>query len=190
LKPDFYWSRFNRAKALVALGDISSAAKDYEYLLSRDPSNEDVKNRLYQLRAPIAQPKLPDLSLPQSASGVSISIPMKIDGGVFVVPVEINNAITLDFIIDSGASDVSIPADVVSTLIRTGTIQDGDFIGSQSYVLGDGSKAPSDVFIIRSLKLGNYVIRNVRGAIASPRAPLLLGQSFLQNFKSWSIDNA
>jgi clan AA aspartic protease (TIGR02281 family) len=179
LKPDFYWSRFNRAGALVALGDIRSAAKDYEYLLSRDPSNEDLKNKLYQLRAPIAQ----------STSGVSISIPMKNDGGIFVIPVEINGAITLDFIVDSGASDVSIPADVVSTLIRTGTIQDSDFIGTQTYVLADGSTAPSHVFLIRSLKLGDHIVRNVRGSIASPRAALLLGQSFLQNFKSWSIDN-
>lgn len=49
-------------------------------------------------------------------------IQLKSDGGIFVVPVLINGAITLDFVVDSGASDVSIPADVASTLIRTGTI--------------------------------------------------------------------
>ena len=49
---------------------------------------------------------------------------MRIEGGVYVVPVLINNAITLDFIVDSGAADVSIPADVVMTLMRTGTIKD------------------------------------------------------------------
>jgi Aspartyl protease len=41
-------------------------------------------------------------------------------GGTFVIPVLINGQITLNFTIDSGAADVSIPADVVSTLIRTG----------------------------------------------------------------------
>jgi hypothetical protein len=35
-----------------------------------------------------------------------------------------NDAITLDFTIDSGAADVSIPADVVMTLMRTGTINE------------------------------------------------------------------
>lgn len=50
-------------------------------------------------------------------------VQMKDDGGVFVVPVEINSAITLDFVVDSGASDVSIPADVVSVLIRKHMIQ-------------------------------------------------------------------
>jgi hypothetical protein len=56
------------------------------------------------------------------------TVQLKNDGGIFVVPVEINGAITLDFVVDSGASDVSLPADVVSTLIRTGTIGAADFV--------------------------------------------------------------
>jgi clan AA aspartic protease (TIGR02281 family) len=116
-------------------------------------------------------------------------VQLKSDGAIFVVPVEINGAITLDFVIDSGASDVSLPADVVSTLIRTRTIQSSDFVGKQTYVLADGSEAPSAVFIIRSLKVGNHLVENVRGVIAPAQGFLLLGQSFLRNFKSWSIDN-
>jgi hypothetical protein len=38
-------------------------------------------------------------------------------GGVYLVPIRINDTITLDAIVDSGASDVSMPADVVLTLI-------------------------------------------------------------------------
>ena len=117
-------------------------------------------------------------------------IPLKNESGIFVVPVEINGAITLDFVVDSGASDVSVPADVVSTLIRTRTIGPSDFVGQQTYVLADGSEAPSDIFIIRSLKVGDHVVQNVRASIASHKATLLLGQSFLRHFKSWSIDNA
>lgn len=36
---------------------------------------------------------------------------------------------------DSGAADVSIPADVVMTLMRTGTLRPGDFLGTQTYRL-------------------------------------------------------
>ena len=43
-------------------------------------------------------------------------MPMVPEGGTFVVPVRINDQITLKFVIDSGASDVSVPADVVMTL--------------------------------------------------------------------------
>jgi clan AA aspartic protease (TIGR02281 family) len=119
-----------------------------------------------------------------------IVIPLRNENGIFVVPVEINSKITLDFVIDSGASDVSVPADVVSVLIRTGTIRSSDFIGQQTYILADGTEVPSPVFTIRSLKVGGHIVENVRGSIASPKATLLLGQSFLRHFRSWSIDNA
>jgi hypothetical protein len=56
-------------------------------------------------------------------------------GGVYVVPVLINDAVTLKFVIDSGAGDVSIPADVVLTMIRAGTLTDADFIGQRTYLL-------------------------------------------------------
>jgi hypothetical protein len=41
-----------------------------------------------------------------------IEVALKKQGGIFVVPVQINGAITLDFTVDSGAADVSVPADV------------------------------------------------------------------------------
>jgi TPR repeat protein/predicted aspartyl protease len=117
------------------------------------------------------------------------SVPMRIEGGTYVVPVLINDAITLDFIVDSGAADVSIPADVVSTLMRTKTLKETDFLGEQTYVLADGSKVPSQTFVIRSLKVGNTVLENVHGSVASVHGTLLLGQTFLSRFKSWSVDN-
>jgi predicted aspartyl protease len=57
-------------------------------------------------------------------------------------------------------------------------------------VLADGSKVPSQTFVIRSLKVGNKVLENVRGSVASVHGNLLLGQTFLSHFKSWSVDNA
>jgi hypothetical protein len=118
------------------------------------------------------------------------SITLRTDGGVLMVPVQINGALTLDFIIDSGAADVAIPADVVSTLMRTRTLKRTDFIGERTYVLADGSEVPSQAFTIRSLKVGSHIIENVQGSIASAKATPLLGQSFLRHFKSWAIDNA
>jgi gag-polyprotein putative aspartyl protease len=116
-------------------------------------------------------------------------IALKREGGILVVPVAINNAITLNFVIDSGAADVSIPADVVMTLIRTGTLNETDFIGHAIYQLADGSRVPSETFRIRVLKVGDREIENVTGSLARVEGNLLLGQSFLKRFKSWSIDN-
>ena len=98
-------------------------------------------------------------------------------------------AFTLNFIVNSGAADVSIPADVVMTLMRTGTLKDSDFLGEKISVLADGTRFPSQTFRIRSRKVGNQVLENVNGSVASVKGSLLLGQSFLSRLKSWSVGN-
>ena len=122
--------------------------------------------------APTSSPTKSD-----SIRSLMIAIPLQKEGGIFVVPVAINSVITLNFIVDSGASDVSIPADVVSTLWRTGTLKQTDFT-EQIYILADGSKIPSKTFRIRSMKVGHRVVENVTGSIAPMSGSLLLGQSF------------
>ncbi|HEV2201546.1 MAG TPA: retroviral-like aspartic protease family protein [Bryobacteraceae bacterium] len=117
-------------------------------------------------------------------------VPMLQEGGVYKVRVLINGRLTLSFIVDSGAADVGIPADVVTTLMRTGTIAQSDFIGSRTYTLADGSTTSSRTFRIRSLGVGDTVLQDVIGSVANEKGDLLLGQSFLGRFKSWSIDNA
>jgi predicted aspartyl protease len=97
---------------------------------------------------------------PQPLSGMGESaVPMISDGGTFKVPVTINRQLTLNFVVDSGAADVSIPADVFMTLVRTGTITDADFLDKQTYQLADGSTIPSQRFVIRTLKIGDKTWR-------------------------------
>ncbi len=123
----------------------------------------------------------------KQSPGLDVRLEKK--GGILVVPVRINDAIDLNFIVDSGASDVSIPADVVLTLLRTGTLSEDDFLGKRDYTLADGTTVPSTIFRVRSLKVGNRVLKNVTGSVASVKGPLLLGQSFLGRFRAWHIDN-
>jgi hypothetical protein len=117
------------------------------------------------------------------------AIKMEESGGVYVVPVRFNNSLTLDAIVDSGATDVSIPADVILVLMRTKTVTQADFLGQQTYVLADGSMVPSQQLLIRSIKVGSITVENVVASIASVNGSILLGQSFLRKFRSWSIDN-
>jgi predicted aspartyl protease len=118
-----------------------------------------------------------------------VEVPLKEDSGIFVVPVEINGAITLDFAVDSAAGNVTIPADVYYTLIRTGTIKDSDIVGQRTVVLADGSQSKLPTFTIRSLRVGDKVIENVNASVLPLEGQLLLGQSFFARFKSWSLDN-
>lgn len=119
------------------------------------------------------------------------NVPLVADRGVYTVPVLINEALTLDFIVDSGASDVVLPTDTVVTLLRSRTLSRSDFLPGQSVTLADGSTVLSARFMIRSLRVGNNTLTNVPGSVggSGPTAPLLLGQTFLSRFKSWKMDS-
>ena len=119
----------------------------------------------------------------------AIEVPLVKEGGVYTVPVRINDVLTLDFIIDSGAAEVQVPADVALTLLRTGTISQSDFLPGETYRLADGSTTKSSRFNIKELKVGDYSVKQVAAGISDIQGPLLLGQSFLSKAPSWSQDN-
>jgi clan AA aspartic protease (TIGR02281 family) len=198
----------NYVEALRLFGfAIAKELPEAEYnlgdLYGRPWAKQDLKASLFWMRQAASHGYAPAQKLvgkppftepeavthPTQSGTFRVEAPLKKEGGTFVVPVQINGAITLDFTVDSGAADVSVPADVFSTLARTGTIRDSDIIGEETYVLADGSKSLSVTFTIRSLKVGDRIVENVRGSVAPSRGSLLLGQSFLERFKSWSIDN-
>jgi clan AA aspartic protease (TIGR02281 family) len=119
----------------------------------------------------------------------SESIPLIHEHGTLQVPVVINGKISLNFTIDSGATDVSIPATVFSTLARNGTVSREDILDKRMYKLADGSGEISQRFRIRSLRVGKLEVRDVIASVGDSGGLLLLGQSFLSRLKSWSIDN-
>jgi clan AA aspartic protease (TIGR02281 family) len=138
-------------------------------------------------RRPITD--FPTASVEQRAVNQGHAVLMEESGGTYVVPVRINGAITLNFVVDTGASDVLLPVDVVLTLARTGTIAEGDYIGDEAYHLADGSTIKSARFVLRQLQVGDQVLQNVPASIGDVRGVPLLGQSFLSQFTSWTIDN-
>lgn len=115
-------------------------------------------------------------------------IPLVKVGGVYTLPVEINGVMKLDFILDTGASEVCIPADVASTLLRTRTISAEDFLPGSKYTLADGSVLDSPRFIIREMNIAGTKIRNVAASVMPAKGNLLLGQSLLERLGSWSFD--
>jgi clan AA aspartic protease (TIGR02281 family) len=117
------------------------------------------------------------------------SIPLIHAHGTLQVPVVINGKMSLNFTIDSGATDVSIPATVFAALTRDGTVSSQDFLDKRMYKLADGSGEISQRFRIRSLRVGKLEVRDVIASVGDSGGLLLLGQSFLSRLKSWSIDN-
>jgi len=189
IDPQYVYAFYYRGLALEKKGKLQDALADLLYFAKSDPSYPDAQRAITRVTLALKAGPSNAARKPVGTTAGLENISMEKSGGVYVVSVRFNDTITLPAIVDSGASDVSVPADIVSTLIRTKTITDDDFLGEQTYVLADGSKVPSHRFRIRSLKVGNKTVENVVGSIASVNATILLGQSFLSKFKSWSVDN-
>ena len=127
-------------------------------------------------------PSAPDLRAEEE------EIPLRRQGNTYSLPVLINGIIPIPFILDTGAGHVLLPADVVFTLLRTGTLQSSDFISYRPYILADGRELPSAQFKIRELQVGHHISRNVVAGVGRLGSDALLGQSFLSRFGSATID--
>jgi predicted aspartyl protease len=127
--------------------------------------------------------------IPESVSN-TIKI-IKTTTGLIEVPIILNDVLRINFIFDSGASEVSLSPDVALTLIRTGTITENDFLPDQTYTFADGSSAKSKRFLIRKLVIGNQTLTNIEASISkSIEAPMLIGQNVMQKIGSVTIDYA
>lgn len=120
-------------------------------------------------------------AVPPSAGGDiggGDEIPLKNSGGTYMVSVLLNGLLPLPSIVDSGASEVTLPADVVSTLIRTGTISDGDFIGDAKYLLADGSVIKSPRFFLREVRVGNHSFNHILASVSPTEGKPCSGKAF------------
>lgn len=111
--------------------------------------------------------------------------------GTLTVDAVINGSITAKMVIDTGATHVIISRAVADALIRNGSLSvPDDVIERGTAVLADGRTITALVVHLHSLTVGGKTAKNIAADIAeSPDAEMLLGQSFLKKFASWSIDN-
>jgi len=110
------------------------------------------------------------------------------ESGVYWIPIEVND-VPMRFIFDTGASDITMSSAEAVFLYKQGKLKDDDFIGVQQYQIADGSISEGAVILLRSVKIGNKTLRNVKASVVdNMQAPLLLGQSALNKFGKISID--
>jgi clan AA aspartic protease (TIGR02281 family) len=181
------------AKAHWVQAEVYAKANKTNMARSEVLEAERLNPGLTEISAKAVRQLKTELGLIEGANGNSpleTRIPLvKMSGGL-IAPVVINNTLKLNVIVDSGASDVSIPADVFASLVQANTVTQADITGTRNYKNADGEVFRSKTFIIRSLKIGNIEAPNVQAKVSPSNAPPLLGQSFLKRFKSWSIDNS
>ena len=118
----------------------------------------------------------------------SHEIPLARDGGIYRVEATINGWLVRPFIVDSGAADVQVSAEVFLMLYPRGASAPR-FLPGGSYRLADGRAVRSRRFVLPTLRIGDHEFPDVVASIGETGAPLLLGQNVLARLGAWSIDN-
>lgn len=121
-------------------------------------------------------------------SGRNNVVKMKDRNGVYEVPVEVNGS-KMVFIFDTGTSDITISGVEAIFLLKQGTLSEEDILGTQQYRIADGSISEGTIINLKTVKIGNKTLYNVKASVIhNMEAPLLLGQSALAQFGKVSID--
>ena len=115
-------------------------------------------------------------------------IPLTRSEGVYSVPVHLNGVMWAQFTVDSGAADVMLRMDVAQALLNSGTLRREDFLSGANYRYADGSRTHNQRFLLRTLQIGNRVLRDVACAVSTQHASMLLGQSALEKLGKFSFD--
>ena len=122
-----------------------------------------------------------------SAVASDYVVKMKRRSGVYVLPCEVNG-VKRDFIFDTGAANTSLSQEFVNELLAKKRLFQTDFTGAIQTRNASGSVDNNTTVNIRSLKVGNRMIYNLRAIIAvGQKAPLLLGLNAIDLLGEWTM---
>lgn len=117
-------------------------------------------------------------------------VKMHKQGGVYQVEAKINGT-PLDFILDTGCSDVAISLTEAEYFLKNNILTKEDLGDLQYSRLANGGLIQTLSFNIRTMEFGGKKLYNVKASITnSSKAPLLLGQTVLSKLSSLNIDNS
>ena len=118
-----------------------------------------------------------------------VEIPFTKSGGVTKVDCTINN-LPLNFIFDTGASEVTISQVEANFMYKNGYLDSRDIVGKKTYQVATGAIAVGTTIILKEIEFGGLILRDVRASVVETQnAPLLLGQTVLQRLGKIEIDN-
>jgi clan AA aspartic protease (TIGR02281 family) len=117
-------------------------------------------------------------------SGELLRIPFSRRGDMMVVDVTLNDRVTAPFLVDTGASDVSIPEELARRL----GVRIGPDTPYRRYATANGVIA-QPLITLDSVQAGEARLEQVRASISSTMEVGLLGGAFFNNF-TFQIDPA
>jgi len=200
--------RLARCLCLVlALAPLAAGAEIYQWTdeqgrvhftqdLSQVPARHRSQAELRAL-APPAAGRLQTYSQPAAPepgggalrdSGVTrgrvIRVPVARAGTGMIVNVQLDGSVTAPFLVDTGATDVLIPASLAERL----GIRAGPDTRMKSYQTANGIVTHATV-MLRSVDLGGAIVENVPASISPTLEIGLLGLSFFNHF-TYNVDAA
>ena len=100
------------------------------------------------------------------------------------------NGLPLDFIFDTGCSDISISNIEADFMKKKGYLSDEDFGRKEYYRVASGATCEGQLLNLKELTIGGHTFKNVKAYVQTgQRVPLLLGQSMISRMNNFQFDN-
>ena len=116
-----------------------------------------------------------------------VTITMEQEAGVYKVPCVVNGA-KMKFIFDTGAATVCLSESMAEYLLDNDYISKEDFIGTGTSTVADGRTVNHKVIILRDIEIAGLHLKDVEASVVEgQRAPLLLGQTAIQQLGKYAI---
>ena len=117
-----------------------------------------------------------------------IVIEMTPQGKVYSLPGKVNG-LELNFIFDTGASDVYLSMTEAIFMLKNGYLTKNDFTGVSYSQIANGDIVENTTVVLREVEIGGIKLPNVTASIShNLDAPLLLGQSAIQKLGPIQLD--
>ena len=117
-----------------------------------------------------------------------IVIEMTPQGKVYSLPGKVNG-LELNFIFDTGASDVYLSMTEAIIMKKNGYLTKNDFTGVSYSQIANGDIVENTTVVLREVEIGGIKLPNVTASIShNLDAPLLLGQSAIQKLGPIQLD--
>jgi clan AA aspartic protease (TIGR02281 family) len=121
-----------------------------------------------------------------------LHVPLQLGAsGTYRVDVAIAGTCCFKMVLDTGASDVSVPLNLWYAMLKGGHINEADHIDVTKYRTANGT-VEGLRFKMPTMTIEGYAVDDVIGSVTKGdnSQMILLGQSFLRKFKAWQINNA
>lgn len=116
------------------------------------------------------------------------SIELTKKNGVYHLPCKVNG-IPMNFIFDTGASEVTISATEACFLVKQNLLTSEDIIGNVNYQIANGEIVEGTKIRLKTIEIGETVLKGVTATVMhGQESPLLLGQSAISKLGEYSIN--